>query len=354
MKLFISKLHYKKDLDFFEQLTKKVLSILSVFYSLIVNIRNFLYDKKIIKPYTPKSLVISVGNLTTGGVGKTPITAEIANYYTAKNKRVAILSRGYGAELPNKTPNIISDGNTVFYDADLAGDEPVWLAQNCKNTAVITCSSRVLAAKSAQKNFKTDVLILDDGFQHRKIARNINLVLIDNLNRFGNELVLPAGPLREHIKNIARADKILVVNKSFSDESAIQYCNELEKKFDKKVHLCKLIPDFIYNIVTNEHLPKSSEIAAFCAIGQPQEFYEFLKADYRLMVTVDFEDHHLYDESNMNDLMKIAKKENIKRFVTTEKDAVKIKELLLKHKPDIEIYSLKLKAVLDIEEICNA
>lgn len=353
MKLFVSKLHYKSDLGFFEKIILKVLILFSAFYGVIVNFRNFLYDKKIIKVYKANAYVISVGNLTTGGVGKTPVVAAIANYFVAKNKKVAILSRGYGANLQNKKPNIISNGDEIFYEADSAGDEPVWLAQNCKKTAVITCSSRIKAAKIATEELKAEVLILDDAFQHRKIKRDLNILLIDNKNKFGNGHVLPAGPLREDILGINRADKIVLVNKSYDDEDAICYCSSLEKMFDKKIYLCKLIPEYAYNIMTDEKLKKGEEIMAFCAIGQPKGFYDFLKRDYDLAVTVDFEDHHSYDESNLVELIDIAAREGVESLVTTEKDAVKIKDLLLKYKFDINVYALKLRAYFDIEEICN-
>ncbi len=353
MKLFISKLHYKKATGFLELIVLNFLLLCSVFYRIAVWIRNFLYDFKIIKPYRPKALVVSVGNITTGGVGKTPVVAELANYYTRKGKKTVILSRGYGGKLSVVTPNVISNGSEVLFDADMAGDEPFWLAQNCVNVPVVTCSSRVKAAKYCEDKFKPDVFILDDGFQHRKMERDLNLLLVDNSNRFGNEKILPAGPLRESLKNIKRADKIVLVNKSYDDEKAIAYCTELERRFNKKVYLCKMIPDEIYNIVTNEPLQKQEKIIAFCAIGQPREFYDFLKDDYNLAVTVDFEDHHSYDETNLKELMEIANKEEITDLVTTEKDAVKMKELLIKYKPNLNIYALKLKPYLDIEEICN-
>ncbi|MDD3236516.1 MAG: tetraacyldisaccharide 4'-kinase [Candidatus Gastranaerophilales bacterium] len=355
MKLFLSKLHYKNinELDFFEAMVLKVLFGFSVFYKLVVQFRNYLYDENLIKSYCPHALTISVGNLTTGGVGKTPVVAEIANTFSQKGKIVSILSRGYGAALDNKEPNIISDGKNIFYSSEKGGDEPVFLAENCPNVSVVTCASRVKAAKIAEKNFNADVLLLDDAFQHRKLGRHINLALVDNKNRFGNELLLPSGPLREPLENIKRADKIILVNKSSDDENALRYCEELENRFHKKVFLCKMVPDKTYNILTNKELEKDSRVLAFSAIGQPSEFYEFVKKDYNLAVTVDFEDHHFYDESNIKELFEIASKESITKLVTTEKDAVKIKKILSKYKTEIEIYALKLKAFLDVEEICR-
>lgn len=355
MKLFVSKLHYKKKLGIAELVLYPLLLLLSYGYSLIIKVRNYLYDNDCIKSFKSQAYVISVGNLTTGGVGKTPVTAEIANYYSAKGKKTAIILRGYGAKLQNKEPNIISDGKNFFYDSALAGDEAVFLAKNCPNSAVITCKSRVKAAQKAIKKLNSEVLILDDAFQHRKIQRDLNLLLIDNKNQFGNGQILPLGPLREPLSQVKRADKIILVNKSYDDEKAIKYCSELEKQFKKKVYLCKMIPDTIYNIKTNEVLDKNAEIIAFCAIGQPKEFYEFLKKDYTLAATVDFEDHHSYDKSNIKELIEIANKEGVKNLVTTEKDAVKIKDIFDDgYQTDINIFALKLKAYLDVEEICNA
>lgn len=356
MKLFISKLHYKNinNLDFFEKFSLKVLLLFSFFYNFAVRIRNFLYDFRIIKAYNSGVYTVSLGNITTGGVGKTPVCAEFANYFAAKGKRVAILSRGYGGLLDNKIPNIISNGEQVFYDSDMAGDEPYWLANSCCASSVITCASRVKAAKVAVSELGAEVLLLDDGFQHRKLRRNLNIVLVDAKNKFGNGLVLPAGPLREGLINIKRADKIIVVNKSFDDQEAVCFCAEIEKQYSKKVFLCNLLPDKAYNIINNAPLEKGARVIAFSAIGQPKGFYDFLKKDYELAVTVDFEDHYSYSEESLRDLLNIAQEENVDKLVTTEKDAVKMKNILLKIKPDVSIYALKLKASIDIEEICNA
>lgn len=353
MKLFISKIHYKNKLDFLEILIYPFLRSASLFYSLIVKLRNYLYDNSYIKPYKAGALVVSVGNLTTGGVGKTPVAIEIAKYFISQNKKTAVILRGYGGRLSNGKVNVISDSKTLLHTADEAGDEAFLIAENCPQAIVLTCKNRIKAAKKAIDDFKVEVIILDDAYQHRKIERDINLLLIDNKNKFGNAKLLPLGPLREPFEEIKRADKIVLVNKNYDDEEALKYCLHLEKKFKKNVYLCKMIPDVIYNIKTDDVLPLDSEIMAFCAIGQPKEFYAFLRDKYNLLVTVDFEDHHLYDKGNIKELVDIANKEGIKTLVTTEKDAVKIKKMFLEYKTDINIYALKLKAYLDLEEICN-
>lgn len=355
MKLFISKLHYETNPNFFKKLLTALLSVGSIPYGIITSVRNFLYDKKIIKSFLPENVtIISVGNLTTGGVGKTPFTAELANSYVKKNRKVAVLSRGYGGELDNKNVNVISDGKEIFFSAKESGDEPFWLASNCPSVVVLTCSSRVKAAKKAIDEFKCDILIADDAFQHRKLGRNINLVLVDNVNKFGNEHLLPAGPLREGFSGIKRATALVVTNKSFDDESALKYCDVLKDKFSKPVYMCKLMPDKAFNIKTNEPLYQGASVIAFCAIGQPNEFFEFVKKDFYMHSAIVFPDHHSYSDIDVEMLLRAAEKEGVNFFVTTEKDAVKIKDLFGKFKTSVKVYALKLKACADIEDILHA
>lgn len=353
MKLFISKLHYKKELDFFETSVLVMLRFFSIFYGLMVRLRNKLYSMKLIPSYSSKSYIVSIGNLTTGGVGKTPVTAEVAKYFLSLNKRVAILSRGYGAKLPNKEPRLVSDGSGASYTASMAGDEPVWLGDNCKGAYVVTCASRIKAERFASEKFQPDVIILDDGFQHRKMKRDLDIVLIDSKNKFGNKFLLPAGPLREDISEIKRAHKVIVVNKSYDSQKSLQYCDYLKKQFKKDIYLCQLVPDCVYNIFTGEILNENSKIMAFSAIGQSGSFYEFLKKDYRLIAVLEFEDHHKYDTSDITKIISFAQEEGIDCVVTTEKDAVKLIDVINDVEMPIKFYALKLKAYMDVKEVCG-
>ena len=138
-----------------------------MFYGIGSALKNKLYDKNIIKPKKVNSFVISIGNITTGGVGKTPVVSEIAKYFIAKGYKTAIISRGYGGKLSNKNINVISDGEKIYYNARLAGDEPFWLAENTKGAVVITSKNRYKAAKYAIEKFGVTKIILDDGFKHR-------------------------------------------------------------------------------------------------------------------------------------------------------------------------------------------
>lgn len=353
MKLFISKLHYKKDLTIQEKIIVNLLRVIGIAYGIATGIRNKLYDIKLIRTYTSKSYVVSIGNITTGGVGKTPVTAEIAKYFLGLNKKTAIISRGYGSKMSNKEPNLISDGSGALYKATKAGDEPVWLSDNCKGALVVTCANRVKAEKFIKEQYNPDVIIMDDGFQHRKMKRDLDILLIDAKNRFGNGYLLPAGPLREDLSNIKRANKIIVVNKSYDSKNALKYCDYIKKRYKKDTYLCKIVPDYSYNIITGEKLPKETKIMAFSAIGQGAGFYDFLKNDYKLIAVLEFEDHHVYEPDDISKIIHYAQEENVEYIVTTEKDAVKLVDIIDDIELPVKFYALKLKAYMDLREVCG-
>ena len=352
LKTEITKLHYDKNIASHPRPTGEgrgegaskivlfnLLKLCSIFYGIGANAKNFLYDKNILKPKKVDALVISVGNFTTGGVGKTPVVAEIARYFVDKGERVAIVSRGYGGKLNNKNVNVISDGINLYHKADMAGDEPYWLAVNLNMCAILTCSNRYKACQHAIKELGVTKIILDDGFQHRKLHRDLEIVLVDSEKMFGNENLLPAGPLREK-PDFSRVDKLVLVSKNVNHTKAEKLARIMEKKQGVKTLLCKTEPDCVYNIITGEHLEKGCEITALSAIGQPEQFYQFLESDYKVKEKLSFDDHHQY---TMEDV------ENIDgNIVTTEKDAVKL--ALLNR---TNIYALKLKTTIDVESLLN-
>ena len=220
----------------------------------------------------------------------------------------------------------------------MAGDEPYWLAVNLNMCAILTCADRHKACKYAIENLGVTKIILDDGFQHRKLYRNTDIVLIDSEKQFGNNYVLPAGPLRESENCIQRASKIVVMSKNIEHKTAELFAEELRKKTNKEVFVCKIEPDYVYNIMTGEHLQKSETVTAISAIGQPEQFYNFLKMDYNIKEKITFDDHHLYSENDIKDIEGI--------IVTTEKDAVKLAPLNYTN-----IFALKLKTDIDVEKL---
>lgn len=337
LKTNITKLHYTKEP---KGLLFSLLKFCSIFYGIGSGFKNLLYDKNIIKPKKVDAFVISVGNFTTGGVGKTPVVAEIAKYFVEKGERVAIISRGYGGKLNNKEVHVISDGINLYYKADMAGDEPYWLAVNLNMCAVLTCSNRYKAAEYAIKELGVTKIILDDGFQHRKMARDVDIVLVDSEKMFGNENLLPAGPLREGMEGFKRVSELVIVSKNVDHTRAEKIAKIMQKKQGIKTTVCKIKPDYAYNIISGEHLQNGAEIIALSAIGQPEQFYKFLEKDYNIKEKITFDDHHQYIE---DDIANIAG-----TIVTTEKDAVKL-ALLNKN----NIYALKLKTVLNVESLVN-
>ena len=334
IKTKITKLHYDKNA---KGLLFNLLKICSIFYGFGSSTKNFLYNKGLFKPKKVDAFVISVGNFTTGGVGKTPVVAELARYFVEKGERVAIVSRGYGGKLNNKKVNVISDGINLYHKADMAGDEPYWLAVNLNMCAVLTCSNRYKACQHAIKELGVTKIILDDGFQHRKLHRDLNIVLTDSEKMFGNENLLPAGPLREK-PDFKRVDKVLIISKNINHTRAEKLAKIFEKKQNVSTIVAKVEPDYVYNIISGEHLEKGSEITALSAIGQPEQFYAFLEKDFNMKEKITFDDHHQYTFADI---------ENIEgNIVTTEKDAVKL-ALLGK----TNIYALKLKTTFDLERI---
>ena len=270
-------------------------------------------------------------------MGKTPVVLEIARYLAKKGERVAIVSRGYGGKLSNGKVNVISDGSSVFYNADMAGDEPFWLAQKANGVCVLTCKNRYDAAKYAVDNFGVTKIILDDGFQHRKFHRDLDIVLMDSKMGLGNEKPLPAGPMREGAEALDRIDKLVVVSKNVDHTSAHEFAQIMHDRLKIDTYMCYTEPDYIYNIKTGEHLEEGSTVTAMCAIGQPQQFFDFLQ-NYNVLDAIALEDHHQYSPIDLVDIEG--------DIVTTEKDAVKLLKFDMNN-----IYALKLKTSIDVERL---
>jgi len=309
------------------------LNIAEFFYKCAINYKNFLYKKGYLKEKEIKDIeVICVGNLTTGGVGKTPITVYFANRIS-KEKKCAIISRGYGAKLQNKTPNIIKDFDKIYYsDGALCGDEALYCAKNtAKNVMVITSKNRFEALKLAKEKYGCSCAILDDGFSNRTVKKDKIFIALDSKMKFGNEKLLPKGPLRESIEEIKRADTIILVNKGDKDiDNSIHWAKNLAQKYNKKLQLCSLTPKKIYNSQTKA-IVKSCEkqnVVAFCAIGQPGQFFDFAEKYYNLAAKISCSDHYTYKKSDIENLKALAKKCNTALFVTTQKDEVKISALI--------------------------
>ncbi len=358
MKNFVAHIHYAKYLMPEERLAYIGLGLLTPFYTLGAKLKLLMYKHGIKKAEKVNAFVISIGNITTGGTGKTPVCVAIANYLSETlNKRTAILSRGYGGKLSNTHVNTISDGENIFFSAHMSGDEPYWLAYNSQKTVVLTCKNRFDAAKTAIKDYQAEVLILDDGFQHIKLHRDFNLMLIDGNLKFGNGKLLPQGPLREPLSEISRADCILIMNKRALDTNAKENCEkfakEIEEKYSIKTIVCNFAPKGVFSLQGSEELINTEKVYAFAGIGQPKFFFEYLKNQgHEVLKKRIFEDHHLYTKDDIKNILIEAKNLGATAIITTEKDAVKIKALLDKNS-EIKFYALKLGIDLNVRELLS-
>ena len=253
--------------------------------------------------------------------------------------------------MDNKQVNVIKTDGKINFDALQAGDEPFWLCQNTfDKVCVLTSKNRIAAAKYAVEKLNCEVLILDDGFQHRKIARDLDVVVIDAYKLFGNGSVLPLGPLREPLFNIKRAEKFIIANKNISEKAFENVKEIIKKTYKKPVVTAGFKPEKIYDVKTEFELQqKDGNIGAFCGIGQPMSFYAYLK-NYHIKFIKTFDDHHTYTQSDVDFLVDAAKRNKINILITTEKDAVKLSGFNFN---EIQICALKLKSDLNVEELLS-
>ena len=336
----ITDFHYGKKSPLFSLL----FFLPSVFYKFGINLKNFLYDKNFLVEEKVNAYVICVGNLTTGGVGKTPVVIEIANYLASLNKKVVILSRGYGGTLDKKMTHLIKTYNEILIDdPKLSGDEVNLISHLTNNVAIITSTDRVKGAKFAIEKLDADIILMDDGFSNRKIYKDLNLILIDEFKMFGNGKVLPLGPLREPIFELKRANKILFINKNGIKNRKF---NDFLERLKKPYAFCKMTLSEPYNIQTQEIL-EDDDVIAFSGIGQPTQFYSSLAEKFNLKGVMSFNDHFEYNQKVIDEINSKMVECNAKVIITTEKDMVKIKKF-----DNIDkIFAVRLKANLNVEEL---
>ena len=318
------------------------LFIPSIFYSAAIKIKNFLYEINFLKEKKVKPFVICIGNLTTGGVGKTPVVIELVNYLTNKDKKVCVLSRGYGGNLGKKEPCIIKNYDKILVDdVDLTGDEVCLISKNVK-CAVIVSSDRLKGAKYAQNELNPDYIIMDDGFSNRKLHKDLSVLLFDTKKLTGNGFCLPCGPLREPLSEIKRAQKILFINKNKEENKKLE---EFKSKLKIPYSICKMQTGEIYNIKTGEILVEK-EVVAFSGIGSPKQFYKKLD-NFNLKKTISYNDHYKYTQKDIDKINEAMVQSGANAVITTEKDMVKI----LKFNNIDKFYALKLKPEIDLDKI---
>jgi len=296
---------------------------ISVFYALIQKIRATGYAVGIFRSRKLGCRVISVGNLTLGGTGKTPTVLAIAETLQQHGYRPAILSRGYGGD-PGLGVNVVSDGSQVLLSAEEAGDEPLMMARRLHHVPVLTGKSRYRSGRFALDHFNVDTLILDDGFQHLPLKRDVNIVLCDAQRPFGIGGIFPAGELREPADAIGRADVICLTRYGDKGKADALY-NPKQAPVIKTVLKSDSLWDLKSETESGLSTVQGKKVGAFCGIGKPDQFFETVKGlGVDLVWSEAFPDHFDYAAFDFSKMEQQARQAGAELLLTTEKDAVKL------------------------------
>lgn len=331
------------------------LRVLSVLYEAGVRLKLFCYNAGIVPRTKLDCCVISIGNITVGGTGKTPTAQKVALMIQKLGYRVVILNRGYRSHWEEKI-GVVSDGKKIYMTAYEAGDEAFLMAKQLPGIPVVIGKERAITGQFAVDKFKAEVIILDDGYQHWQLYRDLDVVLVDTLNMFGNGCILPRGTLREPLNNLSRAGLFLLTKCDQSSPiSRATLCDTLHRyapaaPIAESIHKpCDYIEiaDW-YKNDTSKALPlealRGKHVMVFSAIGNPSSFEQTMTAEgLNIVEAIRYPDHHDYGMVEMQYIMDRAISRGVKALVTTGKDAVKIPtEFIYLHR-DVPLYILDME-----------
>lgn len=310
LKTYLAALAYDHKKGWPHFFLKLILEVFSWLYLAGLALVKSGYTKGWLKTYQPGCKVISVGNITLGGTGKTPLVIMISSYLQQKGRKIAVLIRGYG-------PGNLSD-------------EALLLNKNLPDVPVLVGPDRITNLIEAQNKYMVDTVILDDGFQHWKLGRHLDIVTVDGLNPFGNGHLLPRGILREPLSSLKRADIISITFSDSSDKVPDDLYSRMKKinpqaliikSYREPVFVSKLAEERIFGL----SLLNNEEIAMLCGIGNPENFKTtLLKIGAFIKAEFVFPDHHLYTADDLEQIIEVCHSKGIKKVVTTQKDAIKL------------------------------
>jgi tetraacyldisaccharide 4'-kinase len=332
-----------------EKANRFLLAPIAYIWRLVVEARVKLYQKKFLKATTVGCPVISVGNITSGGTGKTPVVIDIANQYIKQGFTVGILSRGYKRK-SKQAVVVVADGKNILATCEDAGDEPYMIAKDVPGAIVIVGSKRKDTAQLAVEKYKCNLIILDDGFSHLALTRNQDIVLIDYFEDPAKDALLPAGRLREPLTALARATSIVItkVPENYDQNKLAQLKSKLTNYAPQAdIGACRFVadelraincPEDIYSLSALSDMP----VAAFCGIAKPESFFATI-ADLKAKIVQRraFSDHHWYSREDLDLIANDLATTNATIAVTTEKDFVRLGDYANKCGP---LAYLKLKA----------
>ena len=304
-----------------------LLSPIAAMYGAAVRLRRWGYAAGVLRTDRLQAPVISIGNLTMGGTGKTPTTIALGKRLLDSGQRVAVLSRGYKGE-HSGGPLLVSDGQCIHATANEAGDEALVIARNLPRALVAVARKRAQAGAWLEKHFGVDVHLLDDGFQHLQLHRDLNLLVIDATNPFGGGLP-PRGRLREPLDAIRRADTVIFSRTEVGHgyEELIEKVRRYKPGIPCLLARQRLVS--LRKLGEETELPletlNSLDVVAFAGIGNPSQFLKTLKqSGIRVLQVFPFPDHHAYQTLDYHRLLHECEKFNVNALITTEKDAEKI------------------------------
>ena len=341
------------------RVTSAVLLGLSKLYQLGVQVRLRLWQYRIFRDHTLGCQVVSIGNLSVGGTGKTPVVEVFARALQQRGRRVAILSRGYKStprplwqrlvakitfQEDRVLPKIVSDGRSLLLDSEQAGDEPYMLASNLKDVVVLVDKDRVKSGRYAISKYGCDTLLLDDGFQYLALKSRLDICLIDRNNPFGNHYLLPRGTLREPITNLKRAHYIFITK---SSELGAKKLRKAIRQFNDQAEIieCAHQPLYLQDVFTSERHPleklQGLPIGAISGIAVPESFEQgLLGLGAKLVYAKRYADHHRYSQQEIINMINRSLKRGATAILTTEKDAVRFPKI---DRRDIPIYYLRVE-----------
>ncbi len=311
-------------------------------YSALMKSREKLYHRGIFRGYSLPVPVIAVGNLVLGGTGKTPTVQHIASLLLRNGYHPAIVSRGYRGQA-RESVNVVSDGNHIFLSPQLAGDEPHMLAQSLPGVAVLTGAQRIFSCRHAIDQLHADVVILDDGFQHLNVKRDIDIVLFDSTALAGNSRVFPGGPLREPISALKRCNAFLLTGKTATNRERTQrFATLLQERFpDRPVFLSSFDAYELQGpngLIAKEGI--HGNFFGFCGIANPARFEESLVGlGIQLKGFKALKDHTPYSQALVSQLCEKATACGAEKVITTEKDFVKLQS----YNASLPLYILKVR-----------
>ena len=315
-----------------------VLLPLFLVYQIIIFFRNYLYDRKIFKSTKLPCKIISVGNITTGGTGKTPTVIAIAKFLQQNNKKVAILSRGYGRE--SRGTQLVTDGRTVATSWELFGDEPALMAKSLSSIPIVVDENRVRGGQFLIDNYHPEIIILDDGFQHRKIYRDVDIVLINsNISKFKNQ-IFSFRNFREPWNSLKRAHIIFLTKSDIVPPSSKLHAQLKElglPLFRTNLNPALYLSDNKNNQINLADL-KGETVLLFSGIGDHESFEKLIqKLGFNILDSINFRDHNNYSISDIEKIRNKYKKTNADIILTTEKDIIKIS------KTDLPLFSIPIR-----------